>query len=265
MRSFFSGMLFMPILACAQIHYAKLEPVETYSVKSAVSGKVLFADDSKEGQVGGSEPVVKIDDIVDREQRRALRVALDVLKETLTLTEDMIDNQKRVYERDRDYYERIKRLKTKSKTEKDRVFATMSASKNQLLSLKEKRATLKRQIAETEYQLAQLDDRIKKKSVSAKGLYIYKVAVRADDYVNPGVLLLTAMDIKRGRLTLYLDADEVENLDSKKIYLNGKPTDLKFSKVLKVADSVHISSYRAEIVVDKPERLFSKLIKVEIK
>lgn len=265
MGRFIFGVLFVPILAFARIHYAKLEPVETYSVKSAVSGKVLFADDSKEGQVGGSDPVVKIDDAVDREQRRALRVALDALKETLALTEDMIENQKGVYERDRDYYERIKGLKTKSKTEKDRVFAAMSASKNQLLSLKEKRATLRRQIAETEYQIAQLDDRIEKKSISAKGLYIYKVAVRADDYVNPGVLLLTAMDTGKGRLTLYLDADEAENLDSKTIYLDGKPTDLKFSKVLKVADPVHISSYRAEIVVDRPEGLFSKLVKVEIK
>ncbi len=265
MKSFFLSMSLLPIMVYAQIHYAKLEPVETYLIKSEVSGKVVFADESKEGQIGGFAPIVKIDDYVDKEQREALNVALDVLKETLLLTNEMIENQKRVYLHDKNYYERIKELKTKSKTEKDRIFATMTASKNQLISLKEKKMTLKREIAETRYQLAQLNDRIEKKSVGAEGLYIYKVAVRKGDYVNPGVLLFTAMDTKRGKLVLFLDADEVENLDSKKIYLNEKETDLKFSKVLKIADNVHISSYRAEIVLDKPEGLFSKLIKVEIK
>ncbi|BBG65558.1 hypothetical protein NNO_0855 [Hydrogenimonas sp.] len=258
-------MFVMPLALYAQIHYAKLEPVETYQIKSAVSGKVLFADDSLEGSVGGPSPVVKIDDAVDREQREALKITLDVLEETLELTKDMVENQERVYSRDRDYYERIKDLKTKSKTEKDRIFAAMATSKNQLLSLKEKLASLRQQIADTRFRIAQLEDIIKKKSVAAEGLYIYKVAVRADDYVNPGVVLLTAMDTSRGRLSLFLDADEVENIDSKKIYLNGKETNLKFSKVLKVADTVHISSYRAEIIVNKPEGLFSKLVKVEIK
>ncbi len=258
-------VFFLPFMAYAQIHYAKLEPVETYSIKSAVAGKVLFADESKEGHIGTSSPVVKIDDIVDNEQKKALTVTLEALKETLDLTEEMIVNQEKVFARDKAYYMRIKDLKTKSKTEKDRVFATMAASKNQLLSLKEKRATLKREIAETKYQLAQLQDRIGKKSVSAEGLYIYKVAVRTDDYVNPGMLLLTAMDTRKGKLTLFLDADEVENIDKKKIYLDGKETALRFSKVLKVADSVHISSYRAEIVIDNPGKLFSKLVKVEIK
>ena len=258
-------VFFLPFTVYAQIHYAKLEPVETYAIKSAVAGKVLFADESKEGHIGTASPVVRIDDTVDKEQKKALTVTLEALQETLALTEEMVANQEKVFARDAAYYNRIKDLKTKSKTEKDRVFATMSASKNQLLSLKEKRATLKRQIADTNYQLAQLEDRIGKKSVSAKGLYIYKVAVRADDYVNPGILLLTAMDTRKGKLTIFLDADEIEGIDSKKIYLNGKETNLKFSKVLKVADAVHISAYRAEIVIDNPGGLFSRLMKVEIK
>ncbi len=265
MKRFFLAISILHAALFAQVHYAKLEPVETYQIKSAVSGKVVFADLSKEGRIGTSAPVVRIDDIVDKEQKRALATTLEVLEETLALTEEMIENQERVYERDEAYYMRIKDLKTKSKTEKDRVFAAMAASRNQLLSLKEKRATLKRQIADTKYQLLQLQDRIEKKSVSAEGLYIYRVAVRMDDYVNPGTLLLTAMDTKKGKLTLFLDADEVENMDSKRIYLDGKVTDLKFSKVIKVADTVHISSYRAEIVIDSPKGLFSRLVKVELK
>ncbi|WP_457599485.1 hypothetical protein [Hydrogenimonas sp.] len=256
---------FLPLLASAQIHYAKLEPVETYVIKSAVSGEVVYADEGSEGSVGTETPVVRIDDRVDRAQRKALSVTLDVLRETLRLTEDMVKNQEAVYAKDYDYYLRTKDLKTKSRTEKDRIFATMSASKNQLLSLKEKMANLKRQIAETEYQIVQLQDRIEKKSVGVPKLYIYKVSVRKGDYVNPGTPLLTAMDLRRGRLVLFLDADEVEGLEKKKIYLDGKETDLGFAKVIRVADDIHISSYRAEVILDRPGGLFSKLLKVEIK
>lgn len=265
MRSFFLSMLVLSSTLFAQVHYAKLEPVETYSIKSSVSGLILFADDSMEGKVGEDKAIIKIDDAVDREQRAALEVTLSVLKETFELTKDMIEIQKGVYERDLAYYDRIKGLKTKSKTEKDRVFATMSTSKSQLLSLKEKAANLEKQIADAKYQMALLDDKISKKSVYAEGLYVYKVAVRKGDFVNPGTPLLTAMDTSRGRLTLYLDSEEIEGLDRKRIFIDGKESDLKFSKVLKVADTVHISSYRAEIIVDEPKGLFSRLIKVEIK
>jgi flagellar motor protein MotB len=257
--------IFFPLFLLAQIHYAKLEPVESYVVKAAAAGQVMMADESAEGRVGDGKIVVQIDDRVDRAQKRALEVTLEALKSTLKLTREMAENQQKVYEKDYRYYLRTKGMKTKSQTEKDRIFSTMMASRNQLLSLKEKIATLKKQIADTDYQRVMLEDRIAKKAVRAKGLYIYRVAVRKGDYVNPGALLLKAMDTSRGRLVVFLDADEMENLDRKKIYLDGKETDLRFDKVIRVADDVHISSYRAEIVLDRPVGLFSRLVKIEIK
>jgi hypothetical protein len=258
-------LLFTTLLLTAQEHYARLEPYQTYVVKAAAAGQVLAADDAKEGRVGDGSVVVQIDDRVDRAQKEALEVTRKSLEKTLRLTEAMAKNQAKVYEKDRRYYERIKNLKTKSQTEKDRVFATMMASENQLLSLKEKIATLKKQIADTRYQIFQLKDRIAKKAVRAEGLYIYKVAVRKGDYVNPGTLLLKAMDISKGRLVVYLDPDEVKGLEKKHIYIDGKKSDLKFEKLLKVADDTHISSYRGEIVVPHPGELFSKLVKIEVK
>lgn len=264
MKTFWT-LTILALLCQAKEHYARLEPYQTYVIKAAAAGQVLQARDELEGRVAGKGVVVQIDDRVDRAQRRALAVTLESLKKTLALTKEMAANEREVYAKDLRYYERIKNLKTKSQTEKDRVFATMMASRNQLLSLEEKIATLKRQIADTQYQSTMLDDRIGKKAVRAEGLYIYKVAVRRGDYVNPGVLLLKAMDTSRGRLVVYLDGDEMEDLEKKKIYIDGKPTDLKFEKVLKVADETHISSYRAEIVVPKPGELFSRLVKVELK
>jgi hypothetical protein len=71
-------------------------------------------------------------------------------------------------------------------------------------------------------------------------------------------------DLSRAKLTIYLSSDELKNLKSKKIYLDGKVTNLKFNKIWRVADSKNISSYKAEIVL-KPIANFSKLIKVEVK
>ncbi len=255
----------LPLLLAAEVHMAKLEPYETYRFKAAEAGQVVLADDEMEGKIAGDDAIVQIDDKVDKAQLKALKTAIESVKKTLELTKEMAENQQKVYERDRRYYARVKNLKTKSQTEKDRVFATMAAAKNQLLTLKEKIASLENQIADTDYRIAMLKDRIAKKRVAAPGLYIYKVAVRRDDYVNPGTLLMTAMDIRKGRLVLYLDRDEMRDLAHKKIYIDGKPTDLRWDKVIRVADDKHITSYRAEIVVPNPGKLFSKLLKVEIK
>ncbi|WP_456453101.1 hypothetical protein [Hydrogenimonas sp.] len=266
MKKAFRNFFFLvPALVWAQTHYARLEPYQTYVIKAAAAGQVLEAHDAREGTVGDGSVVVQIDDRVDRAQKKALETTLDSLEKTLALTRKMAKNQAKVYEKDKRYYERTKNLKTKSQTEKDRIFATMMASENQLLSLKEKIATLQKQIADTKYQIFMLGDRIAKKAVRAEGLYIYKVAVRKDDYVNPGTLLVTAMDTRKGRLVVYLDADEVENIDQKHIYLDGKKSDLKFEKLIRVADDTHISSYRGEIVVPRPGKLFSRLVKIEVK
>ncbi|SFP45082.1 hypothetical protein [Hydrogenimonas thermophila] len=257
--------LFLPMLLVAQVHYAKLEPFETYIIKSAVSGQVVKADESQEGKLGSENLIVQIDDKVDKAQYKALQRTLTVLKESLELTKEMLKNSEAVFKRDFDYYNRIKDLKTKSKTEKDRIYTTMIASKNQVLNFKQNIANLNKQITDTEYQLVRLKDIIEKKAIKAKNLYIYKVEVKKGDYVNPGSILLKAMDLSKGRLTLYIDSDEAKDLSKRKVYINNKQTDYKVNKLIRVADETHISAYRAEIIIDNPDNLFSKLLKVEIK
>ena len=257
--------IFPPLLLVAQVHYAKLEPFETYAIKSSVTGSVIKADESQEGGFGSDSVIIQIDDKVDRAQYKSLQQSLELLKKSLSLTQKMLDNSKTVFERDFDYYSRIKDLKTKSKTEKDKIYAAMIASKNQILNFKQNITTLKRQIADTKYQLARLNDILKKKAIKAKNLYIYKVIAKEGDYVNPGVLLLKVMDLSKGRLTLYVDADEAKDISKKKIYINDKLTNYKVDKLIRVADETHISAYRVEIIVDNPNNLFSRLLKVEIK
>ncbi len=258
-------MALLPVWMWAQVHYARLDPYQSYAIKAAYAGTVVAADDGLEGKTANAQVVVQIEDVVDRAQKRAIETTIETLEKTLAITRRMVENQQTVFKKDRDYYRRILPLKTKSRTEKDRVFSTMIASQNQLLNLQEKIATLEKQLADAKAQRIALKDRIEKKRITVPGLYIYKVAVRAGDYVAPGKLLLTAMDLRKGRLVLYLDPDEMKGIEKKRIYLDGKPTDWRFEKIIRVADEKHISSYRAEIVVPKPEGLFSRLLKIEIK
>ena len=77
--------------------------------------------------------------------------------------------------------------------------------------------------------------------------------------------MASVVDASRAKLVLFLEPDELEQLEQKTVYLNGKKTDYKVDKVWRVADEKFISSYRAEIYIPAPEGSFSELMKVEIK
>ncbi|NPA30070.1 MAG: hypothetical protein GXO33_07805 [Epsilonproteobacteria bacterium] len=257
----------LAVAGWAQTHRAQLQPYERYLIRAAVAGQVVAADESMEGKRADGRAVVRLDDRVDRAQLVSLESTLKSLRKSLELTEEMAKNQQGVYRRQKRYYERIKGLKTKSKTEKDKVFASQASALNQWLSLDDKAAALRRQIADTRYRIALLKDRIDKKRIRPiEGAVVYKVAVRRGDYVNPGTLLMTAVDLSKGRLVLYLDSAEARRAKEATVYIDGKATNLKVSKLIPVADETHLASYRAEIVVPRPPGgLFSKLVTVELK
>lgn len=77
-------------------------------------------------------------------------------------------------------------------------------------------------------------------------------------------LLYEAKDLSKAKLEIFIPINDVESLMSKTIYLDNEATDLKIDKVYKVADATHISSYKAEIIVNNPKQ-FSKLVKIEFK
>jgi len=64
--------------------------------------------------------------------------------------------------------------------------------------------------------------------------------------------------------TIYLDADELLQKNRLKIYIDGKKTSYKLSRVSTIADAKNISRYRAQIIMKKT-KIFSKLIKIELK
>jgi multidrug resistance efflux pump len=261
----FTLFFLLTVLVSARIHYAKIEPYESVVLKSAVSAQVTKVDLGAEGTMIEDAEIVHLDDRLDKADLAASRKSLELLKSMLAINEDIVESLKESLARQKGYFERMNRLATASKTQKDTAFSAYVGAKNQYLSTREKIESLKKQILDMVYKIERLEDTIAKKNVRVKHRYLYKLAVRVGDFVNPGSALATVQDLDRGKLTLFLEASELEGVRKKKVYIDGEETPYHVDKVWRVADEKFISSYRVEIYVDQPKAHFSKLVKVELK
>ncbi len=262
-RVFF--MMVMPLIMFAKVHYAKLEPYESVVLKSAVSGVVQYVDLIDEGSMVDGKMVIHIDDKLDKINLKDSKKDIELLNNMLNINEDIAKALKGSMQRQESYYSRISKLSTASKTQKDSAYSNFTSVKTQYLTTKEKIISLKKQIVDMQYKVEKLKDSIEKKSIILNNKYLYKLMVRVGDFVAPGVALAKIKDISRGKLVLFLDADELNNIDKKIVYLDGKKSPYKVDKVWRVTDEKFISSYRTKIYINAPKEQFSKLIKVEIK
>jgi multidrug resistance efflux pump len=258
-------LILSPLWIFAAVHYAKTEPFESIMMKSAVSGLVLDVDLDAEGTMVHGKRVVYIDDALDKVNLASSKKNLALLHQMLDINKDIAKSLESTVERQEGYYTRINKLATASKTQKDSAFSSFSSAKTQYLGTKEKIINLEKQILDMHYKMTQLEDVIEKKSLVLDDKYLYKLMVRKGDFVAPGSVLAQVMDTSKAKLVLFLEPEELKDLDKKEVYLNGKKTTYRVDKVWKVADEKFISSYRAEIYIDAPKEIFSTLLKVEIK
>ena len=258
-------LLLAPLFLFSRVHYAKVEPFDTVTLKSSVSGLVLDVNLDAEGKTLDSTRIIHLDDTLDIVNLKASKQSADLLKEMLEINQDIATSLSDTVKRQEAYYQRINKLSTASKTQKDNAYSSFTTAKTQYLGTKEKIVNLEKQILDMNYKIAQLEDTIAKKSLVLNHQYLYKLIVRKGDFVAPGSALAQAMDISSAKLVLFLESDEVEEVDQKIVYLDDKKTEYKVNKVWSVTDEKFISSYRAEIYIAAPQGPFSKLIKVEIK
>ncbi len=267
MKRFF--LLLFPVLLSAAAHYARVEPLEQATIKASVSGRIVRADHNAEGRVLGREAFIQIDDALDRKNRKSTQESLKLFRENLAINQEILQGLKATLERKKDFYERMNRLETASKTQKDNAYAAYIGAKNQYLGTREKIITLQKQILDLQYKKEMLDDLIAKKHIAMPGAYLYALMVHTGEFAAPGLPMAVVQDVTRAQLILYLDPDEIVDAEGKKIqqktiYIDGRPTQLKLDRIWKVADTQYISSYRARIVM-LPKYPFSKLLKIEFK
>jgi len=254
----------LSIVLTASEYYSKAEPYRFYILQSNVQGLIVKADEDKEGTVLQNEAFIVIDDELDQKELKLLEQKKKNLEKSLELNTKMAQNFSRMIEKKNINYERIKDLPIKSNVEKDKEFFDLSSTQNQQLSTLEKIETIQSQLSDTKLRLAQLKRSIQDKYLKAKGMVLYKLHIKKGQVVAPGMNLAEVADISKAKLTIFLNADELEGVKSKKVYLNDKQTQYTIDKIWPLSDTEHISSYKTEIVIDAPKQ-FSQLYKIEFK
>ena len=248
----------------AKEYYAKVEPYEVQTIASNVSGLVIFTDEKREGQILGKQNYIKIDDELDSVELKQSIAKIELLKNTLKLNENMVENYKLMLEKKQTNYDRVKSLKIKSVVEKDKEFYDLVTTQNQYIGTEKEIENLRIQINDLELRQAQLKRSIADKQLSAPGFVLYRLIVKDGQVVNPSTPLAEIADVSRAKLTIYLNAEDMKGIKEKVIYLDGQKSNYKINRLWNIADATHLSSYRAEIIIDAPKR-FSTLMKVEFR
>jgi len=230
------AIILLGTVGYASEYYAKLNPINTYNIKSSVSGKVIYINDKIESTLANNNTIVQIDAKIDEISLTQSKIKLKNLKETLKIQKNILKSYQKV--------------SSKSKYDKD----------NQKITILNIAST----ISDLETTIATLEDQIAKKTLTEKNNYIYDIAVEVGDYVTPGVLLYSSMDLSAGKLEIYIPISDAKEIKNKKIFIDGVETSLQISKLSEIADATHISSYKCEIIIPSPEN-FSNLVKIEFK
>lgn len=220
----------------ANEYYAKLEPLESYQIKSSVSGKVIFSNEQIEGKNSNNSLIVEIDSKVNQIDLEQSRNKLNFLNEMILIESNN--------------YDRLNKVSSKSEFEKD-------TQKLKVINLKSTKSDLI-------IKIENLKDTIKNKKLIEESNYIFNIAVKKGDYVNAGTLLYEAKDLSKAKVEIFVPILEIDDIKNKSIYIDSKKSDVKINKIYDIADSTHISAYKVELILENT-KTFSRLVKIEFK
>jgi len=258
----FTLLLLSISILFSKSYYSKVEPYEIRVISSNTSGLVTYINENKVGEKLSKKPFIKMDIELTQEELTALKNKIEYLRDMVKSSELVLSNLKKSLVKKRLNYKRIEKLSIKSIVEKDREFYNLVTSENLYLNTQKEINNLKVQITDFKLRKAQVARALKDKSIVADGFVLYSIAVKPGQVVGVGTPLAKVADTSFAKLTIYLD--EIEGVYEKVIYIDGKRSEYKISRLLNIADSKNISKYMAQIIIPSP-KLFSKLVKVELR
>ncbi len=257
-------LVFLFSIASSKVYYSKVEPYELRDISSNVSGLIIKIDEDKIGKVLSDDSYIEIDTELDNKEYVYTTQKLKYISNTLISSKNILKNMKLSLIKKRENYKKIKNLKIKSLIEKDKEFHDLINSENLYLNTKKEIDNLKVQISDLKFKIIYLKRKIKDKNLIAKGFVLYSIKVKVGQVVGISTPLAQVADISKAKLTIYLDPSDVLNADKKIIYIDEKKTKYKISRTLNIADSINISKYMAQIIIESPS-IFSRLVKVELR
>jgi hypothetical protein len=213
-----------------------LEPINTYNVKSSISGKVVYINEKLKSKISHDDIVVQIDSKINKIELKQTKIKRDNLLKILKIQESILNS--------------FNKVSSKSKLDKDKQKIIILNTKSTISDLNIKIATLK--------------NIIENKTLRENNTYISDILIQKNDYVNPSTSLYIAQDLTKAKLEIFISFNDINKIKNKDIYINDVKTKLKIYKIYKTADIKHISAYKVEIIVNEVES-FSKLVKITFK
>ena len=221
-------------------YFTKVESLQTYKLKSDVSGRIVLSKILSEGStLKKSSVIIEIDNELDLVKEKFLIAKIKIMEKLIKIKEQNFLSVKKAF--------------SKSELEKRGKEELYLNSKITLLDMKSSLENLKIILS--------------KKSITVgKGMYIDKINVVEYDYVVPGMTLLTYKDISAKKMNVYVNNGDYNNLSNMGIYVNGKlEGGLKITKIPLVKDSNRISMFNIEIIGELNGYNFGDIVKVEFK
>ena len=263
MKLFFI-LFFTFISLSAKTYYSKTDPYEIRNISSNVSGEIKFIDESMIGKKLTKRVFITIDSQLDAQELKFIKTKITILTDNINVNKSMLQNYNLLLEKKRKNYKQIEHLKIKSRIEKDKEFYDLLTSENASLNVQKEINNLKTQLQDLNLRKVQLEKSLQDKSLQAEGFVLYSLDVKVGQVVSPATPLAKVADLSKAILTIYLDAEDFKNIHKKTIYLDEKLTHYKIDRLSKISDTKNISKYKAQIIIKAP-KLFSKLVKVELK
>ncbi len=211
-------LLLLPLFLHAGEYFAKVEPFESFTISSKVSGLVTFTNQKALSHVAGDESIIKIDDTISK-------INYEVALSTYNIK--------------RKFYQKIKNLSTKSKFQKDNekiVYLNAKQayirSKDDLQSrnIKAKNLYIDKILVKKGNYVNPSTPLIKAYDTSKAKLIIYVSKEDLDDIENKTILVNGKDDFKLHKY--FKIADDVQ-VSSYKVILSG-PSPKHFSQIAKV-------------------------------
>jgi multidrug efflux pump subunit AcrA (membrane-fusion protein) len=247
----------------AKVYYAKVEPYELRNISSNVSGLVTYANEDLIGRKLDNKPYIRIDSELDKKELKYINDKLQYIGKMIDANENILQNLNTSLEKKRKNYKKFIGLKFKSSLAKDKEYYNLIQSENLNLNTQKEIQNLKIKATDLKLRKAKLQRSLRDKNLVANGFILYEILVKAGQVVGISTPLAKIADISRARLSIYLDARDVENAKNKIIFIDSLRTNYKITSILNIADSRNISKYMAQIIIPSP-KLFSKLVKIEL-
>ncbi len=220
---------------------SKIEAYEKYAVSSEYEGKVTYVNKQKEFST------IKDRSVILKQDTSLEQVELSSLKKSIKIQNEIFKIKEMHYKNKLD----IKQLSIYEKNNE----------KLQLLNTKQNIENLQKNIES-------LKNRISKKTFSVKDRYLYKINVHEGEYVQAGVKLYELYNFLKLKLVIYAKRDELQTIQNDTVYIDGKKSAFKVSKISQVVDTQRVSRYRVELYAKSnsfEQDEIGKVVEVEFK